>query len=343
MRDDPAPVAQILEVAASPVPLLERARALVDEVAEWLLPDAIWLTLSDPGSSVYATVGSTGLEQAVLDYLGCPSVLRRSELAELTRERRHVGVTNLPAADDQRPTWADCSVPAGLRDGLGVPVSEPRGPVLGTLNLLFFSEPPSESMRDHLAELAPLIARGVSPMRSLLASARLVQGAVSGIVLLRNDASCPVPGLAEHPLLRTGSPVVALARQALVDGQVFRSFVWPEDGAAGATGHARMTLLAATDAPTSVLGTVFLTPQVDCQGLTPRELEVLGLLVDGHSNQQIARRLCIALRTVAAHVEHILHKLEVPTRTLAAVRAEREGYHVPPVPSPRLSCGNRAS
>ena len=42
--------------------------------------------------------------------------------------------------------------------------------------------------------------------------------------------------------------------------------------------------------------------------------------------------LFIADRTVATHVEHILHKLEVPTRTLAAVRAEREGCHVPPLP-----------
>jgi hypothetical protein len=32
---------------------------------------------------------------------------------------------------------------------------------------------------------------------------------------------------------------------------------------------------------------------------------------------------------VAAHVEHILHKLEVPTRTLAAVQAERDGCYVP--------------
>jgi DNA-binding NarL/FixJ family response regulator len=51
--------------------------------------------------------------------------------------------------------------------------------------------------------------------------------------------------------------------------------------------------------------------------------------VDGCSNQQIARSLAIAARTVAAHVEHILHKLEVPTRTLAAVLAEREGCYVP--------------
>jgi DNA-binding NarL/FixJ family response regulator len=61
---------------------------------------------------------------------------------------------------------------------------------------------------------------------------------------------------------------------------------------------------------------------------------VLGLLVDGCSNQQIARALVVAPRTVAAHLEHILVKLDAPTRTLAAVRAEREGLYVPLSPSP---------
>jgi DNA-binding NarL/FixJ family response regulator len=39
---------------------------------------------------------------------------------------------------------------------------------------------------------------------------------------------------------------------------------------------------------------------------------------------------------VAAHIEHILHKLPASTRTLAAVVAEREGCYVPSAPSPQL-------
>ena len=333
MRLDPPPVAEILEVAASTVPLLERARALVDSVDRWLPTDAIWLTLADPASTVYATVGSSGLEQPVLDYLDQPSVAREIQLAELNQNRPPITVTELPVPVEELPTWADCLIPAGFREGLGVPLCEPGGPYLGMLSLLFaHDEAPSPAVRDCLGELAPLIARGISPMRSLLSTARLVEGAASGVVLLRDGASHPLPGLEDHPLLEMGSPVMELARQTLVAGQVFRSFLWPEDGGHGATGHVRVTVLAATDVPHFVVGTLLVTPDADCQGLTPRELEVLGLLVDGRSNQQIARQLTIALRTVAAHVEHILHKLEVPTRTLAAVRAEREGCHVPPPP-----------
>jgi DNA-binding NarL/FixJ family response regulator len=74
---------------------------------------------------------------------------------------------------------------------------------------------------------------------------------------------------------------------------------------------------------------VLLSPPGDLRRLTPRELEVLGLVVDGRSNWQISRTLVVAERTVAAHVEHILDKLDAPTRTAAAVRADRTGLYVP--------------
>ncbi len=73
-----------------------------------------------------------------------------------------------------------------------------------------------------------------------------------------------------------------------------------------------------------------MSPPGDLHGLTARELEVLGLIVEGCSNRKIARTLVISQRTVAAHVEHILAKLRTPTRTHAVVRAERAGLYVPP-------------
>lgn len=59
--------------------------------------------------------------------------------------------------------------------------------------------------------------------------------------------------------------------------------------------------------------------------LSNRELEVLKLLVDGCSNQQIANRLVISLATAKTHVRNILNKLAVDDRTQAAVQAMRRG------------------
>jgi predicted ATPase/DNA-binding CsgD family transcriptional regulator len=58
-------------------------------------------------------------------------------------------------------------------------------------------------------------------------------------------------------------------------------------------------------------------------GLTPRELEVVRLLVDGQSDRQIGERLFISHRTVMTHITHILAKLEVESRTAAATFAVR--------------------
>jgi two-component system response regulator DegU len=59
--------------------------------------------------------------------------------------------------------------------------------------------------------------------------------------------------------------------------------------------------------------------------LTPRELEVVRLLVDGQSDRQIGERLYISHRTVMTHVANILAKLDVESRTAAATQAVRLG------------------
>ena len=55
--------------------------------------------------------------------------------------------------------------------------------------------------------------------------------------------------------------------------------------------------------------------------LTTREREVVDLLAEGASNQQIARSLGISLKTVQNHVSRILDKLHAADRTQAALRA----------------------
>ena len=61
------------------------------------------------------------------------------------------------------------------------------------------------------------------------------------------------------------------------------------------------------------------------RALTERELEVLGLLSQGHTNGQIAEELVLSVGTVKTHVHRIISKLGVSDRTQAAVRAIRIG------------------
>lgn len=59
--------------------------------------------------------------------------------------------------------------------------------------------------------------------------------------------------------------------------------------------------------------------------LTPRELEVLQLLAEGLTNQEIGTRLDLSSRTIKTHVQNLLSKLDVPDRTGAVARAFRLG------------------
>lgn len=63
-------------------------------------------------------------------------------------------------------------------------------------------------------------------------------------------------------------------------------------------------------------------------GLSAREREVLGLLVQGLPNKLIARRLEISEKTVKSHLTSVFRAIGVTDRTQAALWAERNRYHL---------------
>ena len=79
---------------------------------------------------------------------------------------------------------------------------------------------------------------------------------------------------------------------------------------------------AAAEAPSGPGGE---EPPVAPFGLTPREREVLRLIVEGRTDRQIGEALFIARPTVSKHVGSILAKLGVGTRAAAVDAAHRRG------------------
>jgi DNA-binding NarL/FixJ family response regulator len=59
--------------------------------------------------------------------------------------------------------------------------------------------------------------------------------------------------------------------------------------------------------------------------LSPREVEILGLVAQGFRNADVAKRLFISPKTVKTHLQHIYAKLDVNSRTEAAVKAKEAG------------------
>lgn len=60
--------------------------------------------------------------------------------------------------------------------------------------------------------------------------------------------------------------------------------------------------------------------------LTAREAEVLALMAQGRTNEEIAEQLVVSLKTVRNHVSNIFSKLQVTDRTQAALRAREAGF-----------------
>jgi len=68
---------------------------------------------------------------------------------------------------------------------------------------------------------------------------------------------------------------------------------------------------------------------IDAIGLTPRQLEVLALMLDGRSNKEIAARFGLSEGTVKIHVRFVLEKLGIERRLQAKDALEARGIELP--------------
>jgi DNA-binding CsgD family transcriptional regulator len=332
MSNDPTATLELVEIAASTGPLVHRAAALVTALRRVVPFDAAWLAAADPPHNRgFTPLASADLDEAMLEHFRGPGIAGDIESVGLNRPGPPLSRSDLPFPAEDLVSWAEHLLPAGYNEALGVGLFAAGGRHVGHLGLLFDSrQPPTVETRRLLARLTPTFAHAIDPMSSLLAAARLVHGATAGVALRADGGTDPLPGLETHALLTADSAVVGAARVGVGRGRIHTAFVWPLRGSHAPPGHVRVTALAVSgDGPSVLAGVVLLSPPGDLRGLTARELEILGFLVDGCSNREIARSLVVAQRTIAAHLEHILVKLSAPTRTLAAVRAEREGLYVP--------------
>ncbi|MEO8468478.1 MAG: response regulator transcription factor, partial [Chloroflexota bacterium] len=60
--------------------------------------------------------------------------------------------------------------------------------------------------------------------------------------------------------------------------------------------------------------------------LSPRELDVVGLVVEGRSNDEVAAALGIGAKTVETHLARLFERFGIASRTELATRALREGW-----------------
>lgn len=115
---------------------------------------------------------------------------------------------------------------------------------------------------------------------------------------------------------------------SLGDSSINHAFTYVAQEVAGLLQHSYPVQTDSSNHP-GVIAIRAIKPEyrqiLTAEPLTKRELEVLQLIVDGHSNDAIARKLYIYVGTVKDHVRSVLKKLCANDCSQAAIRALRSG------------------
>ncbi|GAA0503196.1 hypothetical protein Ade02nite_36210 [Paractinoplanes deccanensis] len=316
-----AEISAVATLAAGPE---ERARALLEPVRRLMAFDAAAVTLFDPVGRRQVTLAREGYPEKMRQYMRGVEFAVDLETVGLRRNALPVRVEDVPVPPETVPVWRDYLLPAGFGDGFGVGLFTSDGRFLGSLIANSESAPLSDENRMVLHRLVPLIAHAVDPLRTVSALAEVVADAVAGRVLTRAGETLELAGLPGHRLLTPDSPTTRAALAVLAEGQVSGSFLCPDGDRV-----VRVTALACPPQPPGHLRAVLLISPPPGTGLTRRELQVLGLLIEGYTNAGIAEALYVTVRTAVTHIEHVMAKLGVTSRTVAATRALRAGLYIP--------------
>jgi hypothetical protein len=324
---------QLARIAVTPDPLPERAAAMLSVLGEVLPSDAAWLAVRDPEHGLHTPLATAGAAEPLRRNFQTSEADDEVEQLGLNRHRPPMLASEYPVPLTESRSWAEYLLPAGFRGGLAAGLFTPGGRHIGFLS--FLSEDPARpgpADRDMIAEVTQVIAHGLDRTREIAEIARIIEAARAGVVLTRGWDTLPLPGLPGHRLLAPGSPILAAAAQELTDSDTYTTFLAPttqpdDDG--------RLVRVTALDCARPTLdhlsAAVLLSPPGDLRGLTPLDLRLLGLLVEGATHiPAIAAALDVDERTAADALHAIPSALATPNLTAATVSAVRTGLRIPP-------------
>jgi len=171
----------------------------------------------------------------------------------------------------------------------------------------------AEELTDRAARIgAPVLeAAALAAMGGLLMAEgkpRAARGILREALLIWQRLACPYPAARTRRML--GEAQLALGEA-------------PAGRADIAAAQEVFTRLGAD--PDAALAAALLPPDRGTDGLTARELEVLGRVAEGETNRQIAEALAISEHTVARHLSNIFDKTGTGNRTEASIHAQKSG------------------
>jgi DNA-binding CsgD family transcriptional regulator len=321
----------IARIAAEPASVAERAAQILDVLGRVVPCEAASISVRDPERQGRFALAARGEVAALHSYCESPQGDAELELVGVSRPTPPLRHTDLPMPAAESLAWPQYLWPAGFGGSIGVGLFTPDGRHVGHLTMLTESAArPTLADRDLLGALTGLMAHAVDRMRTIRAAAGLVRDAAAGAVLTRGGNVQPLPGLPTHRALAAGSLALAEAAERLDAGDAYAVFLHPAPGSDdGAGALLQVSVLDCDEGPDHLRGVVLVSPQPDLRGMSHRELQVLGLVVEDWPDERIAQALGTTTEEVADCIHRSMYRLAVPSRTGLAVRALREGLFLP--------------
>jgi DNA-binding CsgD family transcriptional regulator len=305
--------------------LAEPSWGVADLVAHLALPERLVRKALDQLADLELLLPVEGLErwQPVPPGMGLAALLRHAE-EEVLRRQRDIAAT---------------------RNAIGTIIAEYQA--RATESIAALRHEGVEAVRARLVELAEQADHeccsfspgGAHPPDAMAASKPLNQAALERGVAMRcvyQDSHRNDPGtvayaqwLVEHGGQVRAVPAVPM-QMVVVDRNVALLPVCPADPRQGAIEVRNPGMLAAICAlfeqVWSTATPLGVAPQRNDHGLSPQEGEILRLLSTGHTDDSVARRLNISVRTVRRCIAELNDRLSASSRFQAGVNAVRNGW-----------------
>jgi len=302
----------------------ERVHTILDEFRTVLPYEAVMLVASDVVSGASRPLAMSGYSADLAEYM-TGSEFRSEMLEPFAFKLRGWPLRECDLPFDPltlRPI-ADHLRPAGYPEGLLVALTVSDGRDVGFLIMSMDDArtPPSDEALTTVGCVSALLANLVDPLQDARWAASVLAEEEIAVALLPDGRVTALRGSVPDWIVDPGSKMRRAVTRVLDTNQQDTSFTWLDERGT----WFRCRLLRCRD------GVVVLTATLSDQmhRLTPRELEVLTHLAAGRTNDEIAEQLVVTTRTVRAHVERLMDKLGVASRSGAVARAIREGLLVP--------------
>ena len=303
---------------------VEDCVGLILEELHCLVPyQGLLLAGTNPSQSAPSRVVASGYSSLLVDYL--LSTAFRVELLDPfaeTIKKWPIRECDLPMDPLTLRPIAEHLRPEGFLEGLVMALPAKDGCAAGFLILSMGDRrPPSDDAVTVLAHVARLLGNLVDPLRDARWLSSILTDDQSIIAMLPNKSFVGIRGDMTPDIEDPDSVLRKSLDWVAATNRMDVPFTWLDDQ--GTWISCRLL---------RCLGDVVvltMSASERMHGLTRRELEVLTHLSLGCTNDEIATQLVVTTRTVRAHVERLMDKLETGSRSGVVSRAIHEGLIMP--------------